>query len=38
MKVSKFEILVVINIVLLGIIIVLFNIIINKDYDYETIV
>lgn len=38
MKVSKFEILVLINIILLGVIIVLSNIIKDKDYDYETIV
>ena len=38
MKISKFEILVLINIILLGIIIVLSNIIIDKNYDYEAIV
>ena len=38
MKISKFEILVLINIILLGIIIVLSNIIKDKDYDYESIV
>lgn len=38
MRISKLELLVIINIFLLGIIIVLFNIIKGKDYDYETIV
>lgn len=38
MKISKFEILVLINIILLGIIIVLSNIVKETKYDYEAIV
>lgn len=38
MKISKFEILVLINIILLSIILVLFTMVVDKDYDYEAIV